>query len=331
MKEWIEFEERNEWSDVKPIQEYEDKCSVGKMKYSNRCNLYLVASTMNMFRSILNSNEKSKRAFDLTTEIIRLSPSFYIAWHYRRYLLVELNYSTQDELRFLSEQSKLNPKNYQVWYYRKFLLDKADILSELAFIDEILNIDERNVHAWGHRQLLTKRNQLWESELRFISNFLNLNPRNHSAWSYRYFLITNKSAKDLLICNSELEFSWTFAENILNESCYKYIEQFYNFELSECIKFKLNEIIKTQGISPPLLQLFLSIYQKENNKEMAMLICHKLKQVDSIHEKYWSFRMKECAGKNLSRTLEDRNLCSEINDLRTEKSVMWIYFSNKNS
>jgi protein farnesyltransferase/geranylgeranyltransferase type-1 subunit alpha len=45
---------------------------------------------MGYFRAIVHANEISKRAFDLTTEVIDHNSGNYTAWFYRRRLIDEL-------------------------------------------------------------------------------------------------------------------------------------------------------------------------------------------------------------------------------------------------
>lgn len=71
---------------------------------------------MNYFRAILEKDEKSLRAFDLTTDVILLNPANYTAWYFRKILLKELNLDLKKELEFLSTIGIENPKNYQIWY-----------------------------------------------------------------------------------------------------------------------------------------------------------------------------------------------------------------------
>lgn len=284
---------------------------------------------MDYFRAVLLSNEISQRAFDLTTQVIKVSPSFYSAWHYRKFLFLELKKDLQEELDFLSKKSKKNPKNYQVWYYRKFLVDRCQNAdSEFLFIDEILKADERNVHAWGHRQLLTSKFQLWKSELINNAQFLELNPRNHSAWTYRFFLLEKSNSLTGNVRCSEFEFVKIFMENPLNESCYKFVEWIFSEELSGLIKNKVAEVIREVGVTPALLQLLLFIYKREAKIEICKVLGKKLEDIDSIHEEYWKSVIAELKGKNIERTIEDRKLHVELVLECGTPSVMWLYYSN---
>ena len=91
---------------------------------------------MNYFRAILQLDERSERAWDLTEDVIDQNPANYTAWYgnkwmnimlyllfllfgwfryYRRLLLTDLKKDLDTEMEFCAETAESSPKNYQVW------------------------------------------------------------------------------------------------------------------------------------------------------------------------------------------------------------------------
>jgi hypothetical protein len=63
---YIPFKERGElWQDIEPIPQFTDKVEILKISYSDR-----LREINDYFRAILQKNEISIRAYDLTTELI---------------------------------------------------------------------------------------------------------------------------------------------------------------------------------------------------------------------------------------------------------------------
>jgi protein farnesyltransferase/geranylgeranyltransferase type-1 subunit alpha len=299
-----------EFEDLIAIPEYENKCPISPITYSEQCNFYKVSEIMNYFRAIISSQEVSIRAFNLTTQVINISSGFYAPWHYRRHLFNSLGLEIGLELDFVSDCLKSNPKNYQAWHYRKLLIEKSsNYTQELKFVDEILETDERNIHAWGHRQLITKKFELWDQELTFIIYFLSSNPRNNSAWHYRFFLVSNMN--DLgsnEIKYAETKYCLEFAMNIQNESCYKYMENFFITDFAEEVKIKMIGIIDVSGVSEYLLQFLLFVYELEGNKTMVDALCRVLEAFDSVHADYWTHRKQISTAGSIENSESDHKL-----------------------
>jgi hypothetical protein len=51
-----------------------------------------VLETMDYFRAIIRKDERSPRALELTTEVIKLNPANYTVWHFRRYFPPSLSF-----------------------------------------------------------------------------------------------------------------------------------------------------------------------------------------------------------------------------------------------
>jgi len=107
---WIFYRDRPEWRDVQPVSLDEGCYPVVAIAYSER-----FKDVFNYFRAIIQKNEVSERAFQLTTDALELNPANYTVWQYRRILLKGLEKDILQELHFLRKIIEEHPKNYQVW------------------------------------------------------------------------------------------------------------------------------------------------------------------------------------------------------------------------
>jgi protein farnesyltransferase/geranylgeranyltransferase type-1 subunit alpha len=153
--------------------------------------LYLISfewkdvKLMDLFRAIINKKEYSKRALQLTYELIEINPASYTVWQYRRECLRALKANLYDELEFMDSFASDNPKNYQIWFHRRAVVDLlGDASQELAFTEEVFEGDAKNYHAWAHRQYIVKKYDLWSGELHFIDQMIEKDLRNNSAWNH---------------------------------------------------------------------------------------------------------------------------------------------------
>lgn len=148
------------FSDITPFPQNEGKeppvCSIAYAPEFIEAYDYL--------RALLRIDERSQRALDLTTLCLKLNPSNYTVWHYRRRILVDLGGGAIDDevisrdLDFADDLGGTNPKNYQLWYHRRALLEirfknttdenRVDAAKkELGYVDRILEDDSKNYHV----------------------------------------------------------------------------------------------------------------------------------------------------------------------------------------
>ena len=175
----------HKWEDVEPIDQYDKSTDPGiwKIDYSEDFDF-----TMRYFRAIVQSNEISRRALELTQEVIKVNYGWYTAWYYRRKWLDEIG-TPEDwkwEIVFLNSIGVELEKNYQIWHHRRCIVQTLnDPSAEKDYLDTIFESDDKNYHAWSYRVWLIQHFNLFEGELEFIDELIQNNPLNNSAWSYR--------------------------------------------------------------------------------------------------------------------------------------------------
>ncbi len=88
---------KHTWNDITPIDQYEGgPAPIAPIPYPKH-----YVEVMGYFRAILAKEEVSQRAFDLTTEVIKLSQGNYTAWFYRRKMIDLLKLPLQNEIEWL--------------------------------------------------------------------------------------------------------------------------------------------------------------------------------------------------------------------------------------
>lgn len=214
------YRKREEWNDVKPIFHDDIEKSVVNIAYSEQ-----FAEVFAYFRAILTKDERSERAFQLTTDAVKLNPANYTAWHFRRLLLIDLKKELQIELSFIGELIRENPKNYQVWHHRRLVVEMLkDSSQELDFAAELLNEDAKNYHAWQHRQWVVKEFSLYKGELDYCNLLLAEDVRNNSAWNHRYFVITSTTGYTAEVLQAEVNLTMEVIKKVpQNESSWEYL------------------------------------------------------------------------------------------------------------
>jgi protein farnesyltransferase/geranylgeranyltransferase type-1 subunit alpha len=285
----VPFSQRSDFADLTPVEQNDGPNPVCPIAYTPE-----FLDSMNYFRAILGKDERSERAFEVCTRVIKYNSACYTAWYFKRLVIEAIKYDMHKEMADTYQMSLNHPKNYQIWYHRRWLVQQTqDASNELKFTAEILTEDAKNYHAWSHRQWVIKTFKLFENELAYVEKLITTDVRNNSAWNQRYFVI-HHSAKDVIL--SEIVYAQSKICLSPNNECP------WNYMIGLCKGTKISsweEIVtfcaEKEGKWPfcaNLLSLIMDIEEEKENYEKATQVCTKLKDgVDDIHKKYWTYRL----------------------------------------
>lgn len=295
--DWVPYHERPEWNDVTPVPQDEGPFPVVQIAYSEK-----FRDVFNYFRAILANQEISERAFNLTDDAVKINPSNYTVWHFRRILLKGLNKDLNKELDFSKQIIEDIPKNYQVWHHRQVLIEwLQDASSEKKLTERILTDDAKNYHAWQHRQWVIKEFSLWDNELKYVDQLIEDDVRNNSAWNQRFFVLKNTTDFSDDIVKEEIKYTverikmaphnespWNYLRGILQDKgLTKYPE----------VKEFTDSLYDSGCRSPHLLGFIIDLIEEQlltgANEELfqkAIHLCEFLaRKQDTIRKEYWNY------------------------------------------
>ncbi|KAG0000278.1 CAAX geranylgeranyltransferase alpha subunit [Modicella reniformis] len=319
----IPFYEKPEWADVVPIPQDDGPNPLVPIAYTKE-----YSTTMDYFRAISRSQEKSQRALDLTKIVIEQSPSHYTVWHYRQRLLEALSVDLSKELDWTQWMIGENPKSYQIWHHRQVVIGRLSaggatststisyrdlsetqqktkretVQVELDFIASALADDAKNYHAWSYRQWVLSyfgKGPWWDEELAYIDNLLTTDIRNNSAWNQRFYVVTlgPQGLTDEIV-QREVQYTKTKIERTPNnESPWVYLSGILNkakHPLSEVKEFceGLLEVPRA-NFSSFLHSTLLDIYEQEAKVQKSAEIVNKAKgEAVMLAEKVDTIRSK---------------------------------------
>ncbi|KAG6450810.1 protein farnesyltransferase/geranylgeranyltransferase type-1 subunit alpha [Manduca sexta] len=321
---WVPYKERPEWNDVTPIPENDGPNPVVVIAHSEK-----FEDVYGYFRSVLQRNEKSKRALHLTKDAVELNPANYTVWQYRRDILKTLNTNLQSEFAYVESVIKQSPKNYQVWHHRRVLVEwLQDASLELELTKDALEQDPKNYHAWQHRQWVIKTFGLYSQEMEFVDILITEDVRNNSAWNQRYFVLNNHLGWSDLNVQKEICYTLEkikFVKN--NESAWNYLRGILLHDKrglcgNAVVSSFCEDLYKNKCRSPYLLAFIIdmcdeAIKKDETNclynPERAIELCEALaSKYDKIRTKYWNYlleRFRKCRGEQI---INSNGLMDEI-------------------
>uniref|UniRef100_T1IIV6 Protein farnesyltransferase/geranylgeranyltransferase type-1 subunit alpha n=1 Tax=Strigamia maritima TaxID=126957 RepID=T1IIV6_STRMM len=305
---WDFYRDRTDWKDVTPVPQNDGPNAVVQISYSDK-----FRDVYDYFRAILQRNEMSERAFNLTTDAAVLNPANYTVWYYRRLLLKDLGKNIYDELKYIEEVIEDHPKNYQVWHHRRVLVEwLQDPSQELSMTKKILSSDAKNYHAWQHRQWTIREFEIWEGELDFIESLLVDDVRNNSAWNQRYFVINNTVKYTGDVVQRELRYTFQqILKAINNESSWNYLKGILmvqdTLNIKEVVDFVMDLYENKKNRSPYLLSFMVDLYEDQLQKKpsdspiilhKALQLCNQLAdETDTIRKEFWNFMARSLAEK----------------------------------
>ncbi|XP_004348074.2 farnesyltransferase alpha subunit [Capsaspora owczarzaki ATCC 30864] len=295
---YVFFKDRPQWADVKPLEQDDGPDPVVAILYADE-----FKDKMNYFRAIVQLDERSQRAFDLTTEVIKANPANYHAWHFRRLVMDALNLDYQPELAFTHRLAEANPKNYQIWHHRRVVAEKIRSPSnELEFTATQLDHDAKNYHAWTHRHWVVEAFGLWDGQLDYSALLLQRDVRNNSAWNYRYWILSKTNGLDSLAkIDEQLAFAFALIRKAPNnESAWNFVRGVASsrrFGDTPSIEAFCTDLSKSPVHYPYCLGLQVEIQEEKalaGNRDALLeleKLCDKLgNEVDTIRAKYWNYR-----------------------------------------
>ncbi|CAN6607339.1 protein farnesyltransferase/geranylgeranyltransferase type-1 subunit alpha [Trichomonascus vanleenenianus] len=269
-------------------------------------------------RVLMERNEHSKRALELTGALIEENPAHYTVYAYRldilkamgkelipqeNWLVKSGNPKVVEDGDWINEVVLMRPKNYQVWNYRQLLeVDTAEYyVGELCLTDIVLEEDAKNYHTWTHRQWVVSRALdkyvQFDKELQMCTKLIEDDVRNNSAWNYRYFLYTQKP--EILIKEEVFAKELEYVEAKIklapeNESVWSYLAGIYRkwrpeetAELEElCLQYG-GDVLK----STYALELLVDLCEK-SRPDKAKQALETLKERVPVRKGYWDYREK---------------------------------------
>lgn len=308
---WVFYRDRDEWKDVTPLGQDDGPFPVVRIAYTEKfCDVY------DYFRAVLKCDERSGRAFQLTSDAIQLNSANYTVWQFRRVLLKSLDKDLNQELKYITEIIKEHPKNYQVWHHRRVIVEWLhDSSHEFEFTEQILRGDAKNYHAWQHRQWVIQEFSEWDAELKYVNRLIEQDVRNNSAWNQRYFVISNTTKYSHDVVNDEVRYTLNHINSVPhNESAWNYLRGvleeggLYQSEVRQFCERLYGE----EGLrAPHLLAYMIDMYdewveesvqgggvmkgclepaQRTQLVQSMLKMCSELSDVhDTIRTQYWMY------------------------------------------
>lgn len=295
------------YDDITPVKLNEEEPQLCQILYDEE-----YKETMGLLLALLQKEEYSERALDMTEKGIELLASHYTIWNYRYNILIRLDKDLFEELDWCEQIALENEKNYQIWNYRQLIIEKIisngdkkfDPHREFPIMNAMLEEDKKNHHVWSYRKWLAERFELYEDdkEIQFVDQCIVQDLRNNSAWTHRFFL---RFSVDRLCTREsieqEIELTKTrIAQCPQNPSSWNYlfgiykkfdrdIDELYDF----CLKFANAEDdldVEVVISSSFALETLAKIYKSRKQPAMAIKMYDLLSATyDPIRANYWNY------------------------------------------
>lgn len=320
-EEWIPYHKREEWKDVTPIARNQvtdyptpepPMCPIAKNEF--------ILEVQGYMRAMLNADERSERALNLTRDAIRINKSDFIAWYYRRNILLSLARVDlfEEELKFIEYIASKSPKNYQLYYHREavvsFLQKHMDPEAFVKLVDKDFNWctaviceDSKNYHAWSYRQWLVKsfpEAADIKKEKMYIDTAIRFDPHNNSAWNYRFFIrykISGATVTQEEIMK-DVEFVIEKASRSPNNAApWNYMNSILELPEAKEDKVVLDRVKKfaEEACSKYIFcahcaVLLSDLLKEDSEKEQRLALLVKLRDsIDTVRAKYWDSLIDE--------------------------------------
>lgn len=170
-----------------------------------------------LFKSMSDEDKKARLTKELKfiEDRLRKYPKVYWIWNHRRWTLENFPQAPWDrELAIVSKMLELDSRNFHGWHYRRYVVgelekshNKSLVKPEFDYTTSKINANFSNFSAWHQRAKLIPRllketgqdpRELLHSELEYIRQALYTDPDDQSSWIYhRWLLSTNQIVPDL--------------------------------------------------------------------------------------------------------------------------------------
>lgn len=252
---------------------------------------------MSTFRGLMNIQEYSMRALELTSAVIKENPSDAAAWHYREEILAKISFDKFKELEYTDLVMNDGLKSYQAWYHRKWVVNQFQTPPKsLNLIVHRIQVDKRNFHAWEYILWIAKHFSLEKEILIITEDFIKEDRKNNSAWNTRFKLIIDTpSLHTTTTWKNEIDFSFSQikGEGGNGPACS------YIFGIvTQCpilvdqVKLHCVMLLKDYKIDRSLSALMFRISDFIGDKEGIEKYCNELSKKDTLRRKFWQ-KMKD--------------------------------------
>jgi geranylgeranyl transferase type-2 subunit alpha len=143
--------------------------------------------------------------------ILRKFPKVYWIWTHRKWCFKNSpNPNWTREMGLINKMLELDPRNFHVWHYRRYVVAEIEkekgqslVKQEFDFTTSKINANFSNFSAWHNRGKLIPRllkensdidaRDIYRKELDYIRQAIYTDPDDQSSWIYHEWLITKST------------------------------------------------------------------------------------------------------------------------------------------